>query len=443
VRRVPAGLSARERAVVDELARREDELVALLVTLIGFDTRAPDPDYAPRDEAALQAHLAARLEAAGLEVRLWEPDSKALPTSRYVRPPGHTFAGRPQLAARRRGRGGGRSLLLNGHVDVVTVEPREEWTSPPLRGTVREGRVYGRGACDMKGGVAAMVVAAEALSALDVPLRGDLVLNTVTDEESTGLGSLASVDAGVGADGGVIPEPTSLQAWLGARGSLMPRITVEGRAGHAGYPPDPAGPLAPANAIEKMQVVLAALEALRDEWQARPELAHAYLARGSIVPTALQAGEWMVAYPARCTLDCHVQYLPQQADAGGWGTPVEAEIEARVAEAAAGDPWLAAHPPRLEWPGDVPPGVHAPDEPLPATVLDAMAATGVAPEFTRRTTWFDGPTFSRAGTPTIAFGPGDIRLAHAPDEHVPVAELVRAAQVLAVAAMRFCGVAPD
>jgi acetylornithine deacetylase len=149
----------------------------------------------------------------------------------------------------------------------------------------------------------------------------------------------------------------------------------------------------------------------------------------------------MVSYPADATLECHVQYVPGQADADGYGSEVEREIEQWVLAAARADPWLAAHPPRFSWPGDVPAGWVDHDDPVAATTLDAMAATGLAPTIATRTTFFDGPTFTRAGIPTIAFGPGDIGRAHAVDEHVPVDELVQAAQVLALAAMRFCGVA--
>jgi acetylornithine deacetylase len=432
-------LAPLERRVAEEVERRRPALVDLLATLVGFDTRAPDPDLAPRDEAALQEYLATRLRAAGLEVELWEPDAAALPPHGYPIPGGHHFRGRPQLVARRAGTGGGRSLLLNGHIDVVTAEPRERWTTEPFAAAVRDGRLYGRGACDMKGGVAAMVVAAEVLAALDVAMRGDLLVNTVTDEESTAAGSLAAVAHGVRADGAIIPEPTGLTAWLGTRGSLMPEILVEGRAGHAGFPHEHWTAGGPVNALEKLQVVLAALQALRDDWRDRPDAQHAYLRTGTIVPTSVEAGQWIVSYPATATLRCHVQYLPGQAAADGTGGPVMREIEERVRAAAAADPWLAAHPPRFTWHGDVPAAFVPPTDPVAATTLDTTAALGLEPTIASRTTWFDGATFTRAGTPAIAFGPGSIAQAHAVDEHVPLDEVVRAAQVLAVAAMRFCG----
>jgi len=434
-------LTPLERRVSDEVARRRDDLAALLCDLVAFDTRAPDPDFAPRDEAALQEYVAARMRAAGLEVRVWEPEPSDLPSSRYPIPAGHHFRGRPQLLATARGAGSGRTLLFNGHVDVVTAEPEESWTSAPFEPDVRDGLLYGRGACDMKGGVASMLLATEVLRALEVPLAGDLIVNTVTDEESTGAGSLAVAASGLRADAGIIPEPTRLTAWLGTRGSLMPQITVDGRAGHAGYPPAHWSAGGPVNAIEKLQLVLEALQRLRLEWQLRPDTRHEVLEPGSIVPTALNGGQWMVSYPAAATLACHVQYVPGQADADGCGTRVEAEIEARVLAAAQADPWLAAHPPRFSWPGDVPPGFVGPAEPVSAVTLDAMSALGLPRTVASHTTFFDGATFTRAGIPTIAFGPGDILRAHAVDEHVPVDELVRAAQVLAVAAMRFCGLA--
>ncbi len=432
--------AALESRVVAEIERTRSSLIELLATLVGFDTRVPDPDLAPREEAALQEYLAGRLRAAGLQVETWEPDVASLPATRYQIPDGYHFDGRPQLVARAASTGGGRSLLLNGHIDVISAEPRELWTTDPFRADVRDGRLYGRGACDMKGGVAAMVFATEVLRALEVPLRGELIVNTVTDEESTGAGALASIAHGVAADGGIVPEPTDMTAWLGTRGSLMPEIVVQGRAGHAGFPHEHWSSGGPVNAIEKMQTVLAALQALREEWRDRRDTQHAYLQTGTIVPTGFDAGQWIVSFPASATLRCHAQYLPAQADGEGSGEQVMREIEARVQAAARADPWLAAHPPVFTWHGDVPPFFHGPEQPISATTLDAMASLGVGRAIATRTTWFDAATFSRAGTPTIGFGPGAIAAAHAVDEFVPIDQVVRVAQVLAVAAIRFCGV---
>ena len=145
---------------------------------------------------------------------------------------------------------------------------------------MRDGNLYGRGACDMKGGVGCMVFAAEVLAELGVRLAGDVVVCTVTDEESSGAGGIAAVRHGVRADAGIVTEPTAFDVWVACRGSLTPVITVEGRPGHAEMrqPHWRAG--GAVNAIEKMGVVLAAVGRLRDEWRDRPDKQHPYLVAG-------------------------------------------------------------------------------------------------------------------------------------------------------------------
>ena len=336
-----------EQRILDEVAAGREELVELTSTLIGFDTTAREPDDPARAEADLQAYLGERLSRAGAAVDIWEPAAADVAGTRQI-PPGLAFDGRPQLAARYAGTGGGPSLLLNGHIDVVPSDPRERWTSDPNRAEIRDGNLYGRGACDMKGGVACMVYATEVLSRLGVRLAGDVIVNTVTDEESSGAGGLATARHGVRADAGVVPEPTAFEVWVACRGSLTPTITVEGRPGHAemAQPHWQAG--GAVNAIEKMSVVLDAVRRLREEWDGRPDKQHPHLSSGTIVPVKISGGEWAVTYPASCSLTCEVMYLPGNADGDGWGREVEAEIEAWIATAAAADPWLALHPPVIE-----------------------------------------------------------------------------------------------
>lgn len=434
-----SALSATEERVCAEIERRRDELVGLVRTLVRFDTTTHAHDEPAREEAALQAHLAERLAAAGADVRVEEPDA-ALVAGHPMAPDGFTFAGRPQLVARFPGGGGGRSLLLNGHVDVVGVEPREEWAHDPHAGVVADGCVHGRGACDMKGGVACMTLAAEVLARLGVRLAGDLIVNTVTDEESTGAGGLATART-LRADAAVVPEPSGLDVWVACRGSLLPTITVEGRAGHAGIAPRHPDEGGAVNAIEKAAVVLDAIRRLREDWALRPR--HPHLSPADCVPTRIEGGEWIVSYPARCRIDCHVEYLPAQADERGWGSRVERELEEWIRRAAEADPWLREHPPRVEWlVGGVPPAEVSPEEPIVQAALAATAAVGRAGRLGGLDNWHDGATLVvEAGIPAICLGPGDVHLAHAVDERVPIADLVACAQALAVTAMRFCGVA--
>jgi len=438
-------MSGAERRVCDAIAERRDELVALASELIAFDTTARAVGDPPRQERELQEHLAGRLERSGAEVDLWEPAAEAL-AGRPLVPPGLDFAGRPQLIARRHGRGGGRSLVFNGHIDVVSVEPRERWTSDPFAADVRDGRLYGRGSCDMKGGIAAMTLAAEALAELGVELAGDLVVATNTDEESSGAGGTALVEHGLRADAAIVTEATGFKVWVACRGSEYVIVRVPGRPGHAEVrqPDWRAG--GAVNAIEKATLVIDAIRSLRARWEGDTALDHPYLSRPSLVPTVARAGEWAVTYPAECALTVAVMYVPAQADADGWGAEVRREVEEWLARESGGDDWLAANPPRLEWqPNGVMPLEISENDPVVITMREAAADVGRPGSLGGLDSWYDGATLTHlAGIPAIGFGPpgfdpDGVSLAHMIDEYVPVDGLVGCAQALAVVAMRFCG----
>ena len=439
-------LTAAERRVCEAIAAGRDELVGLASALIGFDTTAREVGDPCRDEVPFQEYVAGRLGAAGASVDLWEPDAAALAGMPLV-PPGLSFEGRPQLIARVGGRGGGRSLVFNGHIDVVSAEPRSEWTSDPFVASVRDGRLYGRGACDMKGGIAAMVFAVETLASHGISLDGDLLVATNTDEESSGAGGTALVEHGLRADAGVVTEPTGFQTWIACRGSDYGVITVPGRPGHAEVR-QPDWRLGGAvNAIEKAIFVLEAIGSLREAWSSQPEFSHPYLSPPSLLPTLARAGEWAVTYPASCELTFAVMYLPAQADGTGWGSEVRREVEDWIARETAQDDWLREHPPVIKWwPNPVMPFEISSDAPIVGVMQGATADVGRPGRLGGLDSWYDGATLTQlAGIPSIGYGPpgfdtDGVSVAHMIDEFVPVDGLVTAAQGLAVAAMRFCGV---
>ncbi len=428
-----------EQQIMDEIARRCDELVALASDLIAFDTTAREHNDDPaREEAALQKYLAARLRAAGAETDVWEPAPEDV-AGHPMTPPGLRFEGRPQLIARFPGAGKGRSLLFNGHIDVVKPDPIEQWTSDPFRPEVRDGKLYGRGSCDMKGGIASMVFAAEVLASLGVGLGGDLIICTVTDEESTGCGALAAVAHGVRADAGIVTESTDFEVKIACRGSLIPTITVPGRSGHAGCPQPHWREGGAVNAIDKASLISDAMRRLEADWRLRHNEHAPFLSPGDIVPTQIVGGEWMVSYPASCRLEYHIAYLPSQAGPDGWGGKVRDEVVDWVMCAARADPWLAENPPSIEWAPEVPAAAVAPDEPIVSITIAASAAAGRPGRMWGMDGWCVVATFTLNGTPTIGFGPGNgSALAHVVDEYIPVDDLVAASQALAIAAVRFC-----
>jgi acetylornithine deacetylase len=435
-----APLTGAERRVVDEIAHRRDELIALTSDLIGFDTTTRAYDSEPaRDEAALQEYLATRLRAAGAVTEVWEPAPEDVAGSPMV-PEGLRFDGRPQMAARFVGNGEGRALLLNGHIDVVTAEPRDRWSTDPFRAELRDGNLYGRGACDMKGGVAAMVFAAETLASLGHRLSGDLIICTVTDEESTGAGGLAAVAHGIGADAGIVTEPTGLDVQVACRGSLIPTITVTGRPGHAGLPQPHWREGGAVNAIGKATVIIDAMRRLEADWRQRTQEHHPLLSPGDIVPVEISGGEWIVSIPAACQLVYHIAYQPGQADPDGWGGLVRQEVSEWIRRACVGDDWLSVTPPTIEWASEVPPADVAADEPIVPILLASTVAIDHPSRVSGADFWHDGATFTMSGTPSVAFGPGaGGETVHIIDEYVPIDQSVAAAQALALAAMRFCG----
>lgn len=434
------GLTGEEQRVCAAITARRDDLVEFAGTLVGFDTTARDPGDPPRQEAELQQYLASRLAAAGAEIDLFEPDAVDLQGKPLV-PPGLDFAGRPQLIATRRGTGDGRSLVLNGHIDAVSVEPRDAWTGDPFAAEVRDGKLYGRGACDMKGGIAAMVFAVETLASLGVRLAGDVLVATNTDEESSGAGGTALVDHGLRADAGIVTEPTGFDTWVACRGSEYGVVRIPGRPGHAEVRQPDWRDGGAVNAIEKAAVVLDAIESLRSDWAVRPGLEHPYLSRPSLLATMARAGEWPVTYPASCELTIAVMYLPGQDD-------VRAEVERWITTETARDDWLKAHPPQIEWWPNAVEGFEIPvTEPIVSTVLDASRDIGRPGQISGLDSWYDGATLTKlGGIPSIAYGPPGfgregVSVAHMIDEFVPVDGLVACAQGVAVAAMRFCGLA--
>ena len=431
-------LNAREEKVVDFVREGCSELLGLAAELVAFDTTARNVGDPPRDEARLQNTLGARLGAIGAEVELWEP----APTgkgNRFV-PDDLDFAGRPQLVARLAGHGGGRSLLLNGHIDAVTPGPLGDWASDPFKVVEKDGCLYGRGVSDMKGGLASLLFALETLHRVGVRLAGDVVFCANTDEESSGAGSLACVEHGVRADAGICAEPTGFDAWVCCRGTVMPMITVEGRAGHAEMPQAHWREGGAVNAIEKARVVFEAIERLRHEWRTRPDKRHWCLAPADIVPTMIAGGVWMVTYPPHCSITCDVQYLPGNVDADGTAKGVEAEIRHWIDAAANADAWLREHPLEWAWKEDIVAAEMPADHPLVDVVLSSAAELGRTGVPSGLDSWHDAAHFTRWGmTPTLSFGPDGADSAHAVDEHVSVDALVDHCAAVALAAMRWCG----
>jgi acetylornithine deacetylase len=387
------------------------------------------------EETSAQEHVAAQMERCGLEVDIWELDFDEL----------SQHSAFSVEAEREHGLGlvgvmgedaGGRSLILNGHVDVVPVGDEGNWHYPPWRGTIAEGRVYGRGAADMKGGLCCALFAAKALFDAGVRVKGRLVVESVIGEEDGGVGTLASILRGYTADGAIVAEPTQLIVAPAQAGAFNFRVTVPGKAAHGCVREEGISPIEKFFPIHEALMDLERQRNLRlqDPLYSRYELPYA-LCIGTV-----RAGTWASSVAERLVFE------------GRYGISVDEDaadarraLEEAVAEAAREDPWLREHPPLVEWwGGQFYPARILTDHPLVQTVSDAFTdAIGRPVRVEGMTYGADMRLLVDVGhTPTVLFGPGDVRASHRPDEYVPVEHLEAAVRTLALTALRFCGYEP-
>ena len=388
------------------------------------------------DERAVQERVADELRALGLAVEfLTADDVPGIEDHPEFGGASDSYEGRPNLNATRPGTGDGRSLLFNGHVDVVPEGDRDQWSFDPFGGEIADGEIRGRGASDMKGGVAAMIYAVRALERAGVELAGDLTLQTVIEEEAGGFGgSLATALAGPEADAVVIPEPTDFDCWIANDGVSYFRVTVAGKSAHA------ANTDSGVNAITKATPIHSALVDLHDTRKA--DVHDERFERDgentvSLNVGSLHAGEWPSTVPDEAVIEGRVSHAPSETRA-----EIREQVEATVAEAVGDDPWFDDHPPAVEWFGwrgrsaDI-----DADEPILGTVQSVgEAVIGAEP----RAIGFPGGIDTRffvhdADTPALCFGPGAHNI-HGTDEYLPVDELEDAIAALALIAAAWCGI---
>lgn len=434
-----------ESAVDGFISDRTDDLVELVRSLVRFDTTSvdlsPGSSHTENQEAELQAYVGERLAAIRAEVDQWEPDPVEF-RDHPMMPAWHHWRNRPITVGRLRGTGGGRSLVINGHIDVVAAG--DGWSSPPFAADVRDSRIFGRGACDMKGGVGAALFALEALVGSGVELAGDVIFEAVPDEETCAMGTIAATARGYRGDAGLVPEPSRFNLWIATRGLLHGTLDVPGRSAHAEMNQPDWKDGGGVNAIQKAASLLRALEALETEWNGRADKQHPLLGTPGLHPTGIRGGTFISNVPERCSVDLNTTYLPANADAQGYGSIPRGEIEQAIAVAARLDDWLAEHPPTWSWYTDYPPSEIDPESPIVSTVREVARELGVEVEAEGIDTTYDGALLTLfAQTPSPAFGPGDLRRAHALDEWVGIDELVLAARLYARAVVAWCGTADN
>jgi acetylornithine deacetylase len=368
------------------------DALALTRALVAVDSRNPSLAPDGPGEGAVAELLARTLRDWGFKVDLLE----ALP-------------GRPNVLARIGGGEGGRSLLLNGHLDTVGVEGM---THAPFTPDERDGRLYGRGATDMKAGIAAMCAAA--VRAADAGLGGEVIVTAVIDEEFESRGTRALLAMGITAHAAIVTEPTRLAICPAHRGFAWAEVSVVGRAAH-GSRYDVG-----VDAITHAALLLAELDAHQ-----RAVLAHRthpLLGRASLHAGTIGGGIGLSTYPDRCTVSLERRTLP-----GEQGSGFADEIAAAAARVRSITPSFRADVMLglVQEPNEVPT-----DHALVLALQEACAAAGRAAPIEGLSCWTDAALLTAAGIPAICYGPGDIALAHAAEEYVTVEEIAHATDVL-------------
>jgi acetylornithine deacetylase len=405
---------------IDQLGDELTEIVAELV-------RRPSE---LGNEALVQEYVSGHLRGSDAETDVWDIDEsiKSRPNAGNS---GVPFAGRPNVTGKIAGAGGGKSMIFNGHIDVVSPEPVDQWTHDPWGAEIVDGKLYGRGAYDMKSGVAANLFLPRLLRDLGIQLKGDLTIHSVIEEECTGNGSLAASLRDT-ADAALVTESVGRNTPTGHLGVIWFRVAITGRSAHAGWASRGV------NAIVKTVPIIQALHQL----DADLNLNVHPLYEGIDHPINLnigvmRSGDWPSTVPGEAELRCRVSFFPDMSR-----EEMHRTIENRVAEACVGDAWLEAHPPVVTYDGFDTNGceMNWNDPFIRALENASLDATDfpIVPHVT--TAVNDMRYYIFNGVPSTCYG-AEGGNAHAVDEWLDLPSMPKLARTMASLLVDWCGVA--
>lgn len=387
-------------------------------------------------EESTQAIVIEKCRQLGLEIDLWEIGDETLRNHHHFYCDRTNFSGNPNLVAVKKGSGGGKSIILNGHIDVVPEGNINAWHTDPFSGLLYDGKVYGRGTTDMKGGNVSLLLAIEALHELQIFLKGDVIFQSVIEEESGGAGTLAAILRGYQADAAIIPEPTNLKLFPVQQGSLWFRLRIEGKAAHGGTRYEGM------SAIDLSMKVISEIskleEARNKEWKHHP------LFKNTPIPIPINigkmtSGSWPSSVPEITVLEGRLGIAPTE-------TMEEAQqsLEMMVSTLNETDSWFRTKPIKLEWFGArwLPSNLPLNHPLLKIVGKQYKNVIGDAPIIEASPWGTDGGYLSTVGgIPVLVFGPGETKLAHDANEYIEIDKVITAAQIIALSIIEWCEIA--
>lgn len=435
-----------KQKVFGYIEARSNEIVELASKLISIPSVNDGSDYSKNNEKAVQEYIKNYMEASGLETDIWTEDEAGL---------------RPNVVGTIKGISEDRNLIINGHADVVPVNEPEKWSSDAFSPVIREGKLFGRGASDMKGPLASYLFAAKALKACGVKLEGNLYVETVCGEESnegSTIGSASAVRRGYKAPFAIVAEPTALEIHTTSSGFMLFELTIPGKAVHSCcrnqviYPQDIGmqyGPSVGVDAIKKALPFINLFYRLEDELNV--QWRHPVMGAGgsplhdcqgvgtfTINPSIIQGGGYRAAVCSSVTITCGVShpYTVSQDE-------VIKKIKGAIDAQAATDSWFDEHPPVLKMPARRPwrPFYTSLDHPGIARLKEsATQAIGKQAVLSGFRAVCDATYLTELGIPTVVMGPGNLSWGvHGDDEYILIDEMVKAAKVYAAFTMDYCG----
>ena len=414
------------KKIFKEIERKEEELIhttselVKIPSLIGEETEA-------------QTYIESKYGETGLRVESFEANLDEIKKHpAYIEIP-HSYENRPNVVGVLEGSEQFPSLILNGHVDVVSPEPIDKWTFDPWGGEISDGRIYGRGVLDMKGGLIANLFAIKAILESGIRPNGRVICQSVIEEEAGGSGgTLASFLRGYKADGMLITEPSNLNVSITHSGVKYFRVKLIGKTAHAALSHTGV------NAIGKMNKIYEALIKL-DEKRAA-EHTYPLVEKFSGRPCNLNigtysAGDWASSVAGMAEMECRIGFVP-----GENGEDIVREVEGTIFKVAQSDDWLRKYPPTVQWYGwDTEPWVQDEDDKFIQSFLESSATIlGNRPELVGFPGGLDTRFSPYFGIPSFAFGPSGEAL-HGPDEYVEIDSLVTLTRIIAKFILDWCG----
>lgn len=424
-----------ESIIKSKLEKNRKKYIEFLQRLVQTDTRVIGHGMEGGNEKAGQLIIKKHLEAIGFQIDEFEVEDEKI--SKYPGANlGHKNEGRPNIVGTLNGQGnGGQSLILNGHIDTMPFGSKEDWTYNPFSGKIKDGYLYGVGSTDMKASLSAMIMAADLIHELDIKLKGDLIIQSVVDEEGGGNGTLACVERGYKADGAIVGEPTSLNIQPTHMGFLFHEIQVEGLSLHSSQLWEGI------NAIDKAMEIYNSIKKLEHYWLMTEK--HTLLPGQTTNLGVINGGIAGSVVPNKCTMQFCTHYHPKPGMShSARRDEVNNQIITAIKSAVKGDEWLTQHPPKItiyqegypfETPVDHQLVINASE--VVENILERPAVIEGMPA------GCDARLLSGFGDiPTIILGCGDPKVSHSVNESVEIEQYLNLIEIYCKFIMRWCGI---